>query len=89
VPHGDVVFVDVDPHVAPVAGKITNGDYAFSSKPGKKRVEIRSFRLSDRKTPEGRPIGEMYIPERYNLNSELTAEVTLDGDNNFDFDLKP
>jgi hypothetical protein len=52
-------------------------------------VEISSYRLSGKKTPQGRPIGEMYIPKRYNDDSELTAEVTPNGENKFDFVLKP
>jgi hypothetical protein len=89
IPQGDVVFFSLDPHVPPAAGKITDGAYRFYTKPGDKRVEIRSFRLSGKRTPQGRPIGEMYIPKRYNDESELTANVTLDGENKFDFALKP
>jgi hypothetical protein len=33
-------------------------------------------------------INEMYIPDRYNLESELRAEVTTAGPNEFDFTLK-
>jgi len=31
---------------------------------------------------------EQYVPEKYNTNSELTAEVKERGDNSADFDLK-
>jgi hypothetical protein len=86
---GDIVFLSGDPHVPASAGKITDGAFSFRTKPGEKRVEIRSFRLSGKKTPQGRPIGEMYIPNRYNDNSELKANVTIDGKNKFDFELKP
>jgi hypothetical protein len=89
VPHGDVVFSSLDPHVPAAAGKISDGTFAFRCKPGKKRAEIRSFRLSGKKTPQGRPIGEMYIPNRYNSESQLTVDVTLDGENKFEFALKP
>jgi hypothetical protein len=89
VPHGDITFFDLDPHVPAAAGKIVDGAYAFRCKPGKKRVEISSYRLSGKKTPEGKSIGEMYIPEQYNSNSTLTADVTLDGENQFKFTLKP
>jgi hypothetical protein len=50
--------------------------------PGQKRVEIQSYRLSGGKTPQGIPIGEMYVPERYSTNSQLTASVTLGDENN-------
>jgi hypothetical protein len=88
IPQGDIVFFSRDPHVPAAAGKITDGAFRFRTKPGEKRVEIRSFRLSGKKTPQGRPIGEMYIPKRYNDDSELTADVTLGGENKFDFKLK-
>jgi hypothetical protein len=88
IPQGDIVFFSSDPHVPAAAGKIVEGAYRFRTKPGEKRVEIRSFRLSGKKTPQGRPIGEMYIPKRYNDDSELTADVTLGGENKFDFKLK-
>ena len=89
VPHGDIVFVDTDPHVPSAAGKIVDGAYSFQCKPGKKRIEIKSYRLSGRLTPQGNPIGEMYIPSRYSSQSELTADVTEGGDNKFDFSLTP
>jgi hypothetical protein len=89
MPHGDIVFADDDPHLPAAAGKIVEGTYAFHCRPGQKRVEIQSFRLSVRKTPEGKPIGEMYIPDRYCTESQLTANVTVDGENNFDFALQP
>ena len=83
------MFASIDPHVAPAAGKISDGAFTFRCKPGKKRVEISSYRLNGKKTPQGRPIGEMYIPKRYNSESKLTADVTFDGKNKFDFALKP
>jgi hypothetical protein len=87
--HGNIVFFDVDPHVPAAAGKIVDGAYAFQCTPGKKRVEIQSYRLSGRKTPEGNPIGEMYVPDRYSSESELTVDVSLAGENKFDFALIP
>ena len=87
--NGDIVFASIDPHIPAAAGKISDGAYTFRCKPGKKRVEISSFRLSGKKTPQGRPIGEMYIPNRYSSESELLADVTPDGENKFDFALKP
>src|SRR5262245_13984660 len=89
ITNGDIVFATFDPHIPAAGGKISEGAYTFRCKPGKKRVEITSYRLSGKKTPQGRPIGEMYIPNHYNDNSELTADVTLDGENKFDFSLRP
>ena len=89
IPNGDIVFASIDPHVSAAAGKISDGAYTFRCKPGNKRVEIRSYRLTGKKTPNGNPAAEMFIPDRYSLNSELTANVTIDGKNKFDFVLKP
>ena len=89
MPHGDIVFYALDPHVPAAAGKIVDGAYAFRCKPGEKRVEIQSYRLTGKMTPGGKPIGEMYIPERFSSQSKLTASVTADGENKFDFPLKP
>jgi len=89
VPHGDVVFASLDPHIPAAAGRISDGAFSFRCKPGTKRAEIRSFRLSGKKTPQGKPIGEMYIPDQYNAESKLTADVTLNGENKFDFALTP
>jgi hypothetical protein len=89
IPQGDVMFASLDPHIPAAAGKISEGAFKFRCKPGEKRVEIRSYRLSDKKTPEGNPIGEMYIPARYNSQTELSADVTFDGKKKFEFDLKP
>jgi len=92
LPEGDIVFHDADKKVGPDAGKIKDGKYSFPVKAGKKKVEINASRLE--KLPEGKKgaMGETelpvdYIPERYNKNSELTAEVGS-GKSKFDFALK-
>jgi len=89
IQNGDVIFESTDPHVPAAAGKILEGRYVFRCKPGNKRVEIRSYRLTGRKTSQNNPEGAMYIPERYNVKSEVMANVTFDGKNTFDFDLNP
>jgi hypothetical protein len=89
LPDGSITFFPLDPHIAATAGSIVDGAYTFEAKPGKSRVEITSYRLNGKFTPAGKPIGEMYIPDRYNTNSTLTADVALDSDNQFNFDLQP
>ncbi len=89
MPHGDIVFFALDPHVPAAAGKIIDGAYTFRCKPGEKRVEIQAYRLSGRTTPQGIPIGEMYVPERYSSETELMANVTPEGENKFEFALIP
>ena len=61
--------------------------------PGKYRVEIGASRKSGRKVPHPisqQPIDELeqFLPERYNLQSTLTAEVTAAGPNRFEFALE-
>jgi hypothetical protein len=87
VPHGDITFISADPHIPAAAGKIVAGAYAFRCKPGSKRVEIRSYHLTGKTTSEGVPIGEMYIPAKFNSESALTANVSFDGNNRFDFNM--
>jgi hypothetical protein len=89
IPHGEVVFLADDPHVGVGAGKINAGAYRFRCKPGKKRVEIQAARNTGKREAEGMPISELYIPTRYNRESTLTVDVTLDGNDKFDFELKP
>jgi hypothetical protein len=88
VPHGEIIFFSSDPSIAPAAGKIAEGDYRFMSRPGVMRVEIQAARSTGKHDPvDGFLISELYIPARYNTASELSADVTLDGENRFDFPL--
>lgn len=86
---GDILFLPVDKHLAPEAGKIIRGRYRMTAKVGKSRVEIRANRAGpDAETFEGQPLASNYIPTRYNTETELTAEVTASGENHFDFALE-
>ncbi len=88
MPIGEVVFVPTDNRTSPSAGKIEQGAFAFPTKPGTMRVEIQAVRETGEIHPtEGYKITELYVPARYNTESELTAEVTRDGENHFTFDL--
>ncbi|MCC9609006.1 hypothetical protein LOC68_07405 [Blastopirellula sp. JC732] len=74
------------------AGDIINGKYKVDAEEGAAKVEVTASRLIPGKfdnsngTPE--PIGEMYIPAKYNSKSDLKADVTPSGDNEFSFELK-
>ena len=62
--------------------------------PGSYRVSISAVgggSSADDAPGAGGPaaMGSELIPAKYNTDSELTAEVTADGDNTFDFDLQP
>jgi hypothetical protein len=81
----------------PTAGaEVVDGKYSISTEggtfAGKFRVEITASRRSGKKIPD-RFTGELvdeyaqYLPERYNTQSELTAEVKGEGENQFEFTL--
>ena len=77
-------------------GKITNGTFAILPEQGTFagtfRVEITASRKTGKQTKDtmlGIMVDdyERIIPDRYNRQSELTAEVTEDGPNHFEFTL--
>jgi hypothetical protein len=76
--------------------KIADGRFTIPAEkgatPGKYRVEIGASRPSGRKVPHPvseQPMDELvqFLPERYNLQSTLTAEVTAESPNRFEFAL--
>ena len=86
---GEVIFTPDDKHIPPGAGQLKDGAFEFLSKPGKMRVEVQAVRKTGKRHPiHGFELTELYIPARYNTETELTAEVTQDGENRFEFDLK-
>ena len=91
VADGEIAFRSADGATASWAGRIVAGRYAIRSTVGPKRVEIIAVRPKPGAKPKASGegvINEMYIPDRYNLESELRAEVTTAGPNEFDFTLK-
>jgi len=88
VPDGEIIFFPSDKAKPPAAGRITDGAYKFKSKAGTMKVTIEAARSTGKRDPEyGFLISELYIPPRYNKDSTLSADVTLDGENRFDFAL--
>jgi len=91
VAEGEIAFRSADGATASWAGPIAAGRYAIRSTVGPKRVEIIAVRprsgAKAKASGEGVP-NEMYVPARYNLESELKAEVTAAGPNEFDFNLE-
>ena len=78
-------------------GSIANGKFSISSqkgiRPGTFRVEIKAYRGSGKMevyeiTGEEREIPEQYLPARYNEKSELTVDVSREGDQYVEFQLK-
>ena len=89
VSEGDILFVPTDTSLAPDAGKITDGKFTVRAKAGTCRVEITALNITpDTPVVMGSPLAENYIPERYNLESTLTAEVSADGENSYTFELR-
>lgn len=85
---GEIIFSPLNKSVAPAGGRIRDGAYKLVARPGKVRVQIQAVRKTGKRDPrEGFEITELYIPRRFNDDSELEAEVTADGDNRFEFEL--
>jgi hypothetical protein len=67
---------------------IKEGKYEGQVRPGRRRVEIRAYlpRSGPRKPLEPPPTN--YLPARYNAETTLSADVTDQGPNSFDFPLR-
>ena len=70
---------------------IQGGKFEGQAKAGKRRVEIHSFREGEPMAPfpgaDPEPTREDIIPARYASLSELEADVTTDGPNQYTFEL--
>ena len=93
VSSGEIVFRTADGSAASWAGRIVDGRYSFRATAGQKRVEITATREVRSKVESASGEGDLqyehYIPAKYNVESELSAQVTSDGANVFDFPLEP
>lgn len=87
---GVISFVDLGdvPELIDVKDGVFNG----RAKWGQRRIEIAAYRPYQipKEVPESMHAlmqggKENYLPERYHLKSELTAEVTKNGPNEFSF----
>ena len=89
VPEGDIIFQPADPKYGPDAGKIIDGKFTLSVRPGSRKVVIRAVRLvPGKKGPMGEDAHEDYIPAQYNDDTTLTADVKSGSKNDFPFPLK-
>jgi hypothetical protein len=90
VPDGDIIFRPKVGVSGPRAGKIKDGKYAVALSPGVYSVEVRASKKMP--LPKG-VVGAMgetemdqeYIGEKYNNNTNLSADIT--GPKVLDFDL--
>ena len=86
---GIILLQPTEARQAPAGGKIENGKFTVRTRPGKMRVQVEAVRATPKRDSQsGKSLGEMYIPARYNRETELEAIVTRDGKNNFEFALK-
>lgn len=93
VEDGRIQFREQEGDRQAFSGTITNGEYSLEAEPGRMDVQIYASRIIpgkfDTSNPDDdpQPVGEMYIPEKYNSRTTLTAEVSASGDNNIPFEL--
>jgi hypothetical protein len=88
VKQGNIRFVPTDGSILEDVGEIRDGKYSFRARPGPKRVEIFATREVPPPMPGMFGAREDYIPQIYNAKSKLTAQVSPEGSNVFDFSLK-
>ena len=91
IQEGRITFRGTGSDPRAFSAEIKNGEYQMEAAVGKVRVEVIASRPVPGKFDESNPgekvpVGEMYIPAKYNSQSELTAEVTS-GSNVLDFAL--
>lgn len=85
---GYITFAPAVRGEAPAAAPIKAGAYRLRTTAGEKRVSVQASKFVGPENPVmGLRAREQYIPDRYNLETTLTAGVTADGANEFDFAL--
>lgn len=87
---GTIQFRALEGDQKAYASSIVDGKYDARVEPGPASVEVRASRIIEGKFVESNPgefdpVGEMYIPEKYNSRTELKVTVESDKlDENFD-----
>jgi len=88
LPDGYVTFTSKDRSTRDAAGPIVDGEYSFEAEAGEYDVRVESSQYVDTPNPVmGMNPKVNIIPEKYNDQTTLTATVTPDGNNTFDFPL--
>lgn len=96
---GSIVFVPVSgtpgqPVGAPIVGGLYSLEAANGPSVGTNKIEFYANRKTGKKIKGAFPAEatidqiEQFIPEKFNKNSELTAEVA-NGENQLDYDVNP
>lgn len=88
VAKGDITLRPENPTTAPQGAMIKEGSFQMKANEGKYKVEIISTRVvPGKKGPMGEDAIEEFIPEKYNLQTTLSAEVKSSGKNELLFEL--
>ncbi|WP_145342832.1 hypothetical protein [Rosistilla ulvae] len=100
LPQGKIVLEpSTDAGERPFAGSINDGKFQIEASPGNKTVRITATRVESpakisrkmQRVMESDVAGSMpvqYIPTHYNRDSDLTVEITAEGPNDLNWELK-
>lgn len=89
IPRGRISFIPEDSQQRTASTKIEDGSYNVKMTEGSRKVQIMATRDNGPFDPVmGQAPQLQYIPNQYNIETELKADITPDGENRFDFDLK-
>ena len=85
---GTIILHHVPPDQDAASAQIIDGEFSLRATEGQKRIEVHASREVPGETNAyGSPLVEPYIPQKYNANSVLAAEVSATEENHFVFDL--
>jgi len=89
VPRGMISFIPDDPAQRTAATRIEGGKYNLRMTAGTRSIQIMATRDNGPIDPVmGQAPQVQYVPERYNVETELHVEITPDGENLFNYDLQ-
>jgi len=88
---GTILFESADDlakGLPPGSAEIVDGKYSLNSSVGTKKVKIEAPEATGPKDETGVVPTKETVPAKYNVDTELSANVTEAGPNEFNFDLK-
>lgn len=89
IPAGYITFSPQQRGETPVATQIEEGKYSLYVTAGAKRVSVQASRFIGPENPiMGLRAKEQYIPDWYNIETTLSATVSPEAENQFDFELQ-